>query len=293
MHGDGLIMLDSSKCVVITGATSGIGFSTIELLLQNGFKVIGVGHSKENCEAAHRKLIDKYPSADIIFFYGDMVQQQEVIQIANEIKKHLHENCNDELFALINNAGCVRSWYMTSNEGYEQQFALNHLAGFLLTHELLPSLILGKGRILFTSSDSHKMMKIRWKDLMFEKGYNPLLAYKQSKLCNMLFAYSLNEKYRSKGITAYGVDPGLVNTNIGNKNTGWVVNLIWSLRKKLGVDSIESAKTYLMLCMEETAPKELYFGLLKAQKYSKQVNKENADRLFSISEKLCNIKYQG
>lgn len=291
MHGDGLIMQDKNKSIVITGATSGIGFSVCELLLQNGFKIIGVGHSKENCDTAYEKLVNKFPNADIIYFYGDMVQQQEVLRIANDIKKYLHENCNGKLFALINNAGCVRSWYMTSNEGYEQQFALNHLAGFLLTYELLPNLISGKGRILFTSSESHKNMKMHWNDLMFERNYNSLFAYKQSKLCNMLFAYTLNERYRNKGISVYGVDPGLVNTNIGNKNTGWIVNWVWSIRKKYGVDSIESAKTYLMLCMEETPPEELYFRFLKAERHSSQVNKENADKLFLISEKLCNIKY--
>lgn len=293
MLGDGLIMQYSKKNIVVTGATSGIGFSTCELLLQNGFKVIGVGHSKENCEKAYKDLNVKFSNADIIFFYGDMIQQQEVIRIGEDIKKYLHENCNDKLFAIINNAGCVRSWYMTSNEGYEQQFALNHLAGFLLTYELFSNLLLGKGRILFTSSDSHKMMKMRWKDLMFEMGYNPLLAYKQSKLCNMLTAYTLNERYRNKGIAAYGVDPGLVSTNIGNKNTGWLVNFIWSMRKKHGVDSMEAAKTYLMLCMEETPPRELYFRFLKPHTYSKQVNKENSDRLFVLSEKLCNINYLG
>lgn len=280
------------KTIVVTGATSGIGFSVCELLLENNFKVICVGHSKENCESAKNKLRQKLPSADIAFFYGDMIQQREVLWIANEIRGYLHDNCNDNLFGLINNAGCVRSWYMTSEEGYEQQFALNHLAGFLLTYELLPYLINGKGRILFTSSDSHKMMKMRWNDIMFEKGYNPLMAYKQSKLCNMLLAYSLNERYGSRGIAAYGVDPGLVNTNIGNKNTGSLVNLVWSIRKKYGVDPSESAKTYLMLANEESPPEGLYYGFLKEQKYSRQVNRENADRLFSISEKLCNIKYQ-
>lgn len=75
MLGDGLIIQDSKKNIVVIGATSGIGFSTCELLLQNGFKVIGDGHSKENCEKAYIELNDKFPNADIMFFYGDMIQQ--------------------------------------------------------------------------------------------------------------------------------------------------------------------------------------------------------------------------
>ena len=57
---------------------------------------------------------------------------------------------------------------------------------------------------------------------MMRKHYNPLLAYKQSKLCNMLFAQGLNDRYGAQGLHAYGVDPGLVNTDSGNKTTGIV-----------------------------------------------------------------------
>ena len=69
------------------------------------------------------------------------MQQREVIRISEEITSYLNDKCDGKLYALINNAGCVRSWYMTTEEGYEQQFALNHLAGFLLTYKLLPALI--------------------------------------------------------------------------------------------------------------------------------------------------------
>ena len=284
--------MPDNKTVVITGATSGIGFAVCELLLKNGFSVIGIGHSAQNCETAKKGLLERVKGGDLTFFFGDLVQQQEVLKVAGQIKEHLDERCGGSLFALINNAGCVRSWYMTSNEGYEQQFALNHLAGFLLTYELLPNLKEGGGRVLFTSSGSHKLMKMRWNDIMFEKGYNPLLSYKQSKLCNMLTAYSLNKRYRNAGITAYGIDPGLVKTDIGNKNTAGIVNLFWKWRKRHGLEASESAKTYLMLCQEE-APRGLYYGSLKQKKCSGQVNANNADRLFALSEKLCNIRFLG
>lgn len=63
----------------------------------------------------------------------------------------------------------------------------NHLAGFRLTHELLPYLLKEGGRVIMTSSESHKNMKVRWSDVMMRKHYNPLLAYKQSKLCNIRY----------------------------------------------------------------------------------------------------------
>ncbi|MPN14109.1 hypothetical protein SDC9_161435 [bioreactor metagenome] len=219
------------------------------------------------------------------------MQQSEVRRIAIVLRAYLEERCGGELFGLINNAGCVRSWYSTTEDGYEQQFALNHLAGFQLTHYLLPFLQKANGRILITSSGSHKWMKVHWNDVMFRKGYNPLLAYKQSKLCNMLFAFSLNKRYSASGVKAYGIDPGLVRTDIGFKQTGSLVKFVWSLRAKSGVSPETPAKTYSFICSQENPPPGLYYYLCKEQKYSKQITKENADRLFRLSELLCGITF--
>ena len=279
------------KTIVITGASSGIGQETALVLTKQGFNVLGVARSEANCNRAKERILSENPNAKITFFVADLMQQREAVRVAGEINQYLNEKCNGELYALINNAGCVRSWYMTTEEGYEQQFALNHLAGFLLTYKLLPALVKANGRVIMTGSQSHKGIKVRWDDVMLSRGYNPLTAYKQSKLCNMLFAKGLNDRYANKGIRAYVVDPGLVKTDIGNKDTGSLVSFIWSLRKKHGVSPAVPAKTYAYLCGQEVAPEGLYYYLCKEKKYSKQVTKENADRLFELSERLCDIRY--
>lgn len=279
------------KAIVITGATSGIGLETARVFTDLGYLVIGIGHSEKNCEIARNDILTANPNAKITFYYADLMQRHETLRIAEEIKTYFEKNQSDELCALINNAGCVRSWYMTTEEGYEQQFALNHLAGFLLTHELLTLLKKWKGKILFTGSESHKGIKIRWDDVMFRRGYNPLTAYKQSKLCNILFAKGLNDRYNSYGVQAYVVDPGLVNTDIGNKKTGGIVNLVWTLRKRYGVSPAVPAKTYAFLCEQTIMPNELYYRDCAAASYSKEVTTENADSLFALSERLCEISY--
>ena len=142
-----------------------------------------------------------------------------------------------------------------------------------------------------TGSASHNRMKIRWDDLMFKTRYHPLLAYKQSKLCNMLFAKALNERYCESGIRAYVVDPGLVATDIGNKQTGSLVARIWSMRKAHGVSPKIPAVTYAMLCDQTPAPDGLYYHLCREKPYSREVNGENAQRLFAVSEKLCGIQF--
>ena len=276
------------KTVVITGASSGIGFE-IARLLSRKYSVIGIGRSKTNCDRALDLIKSENPDADITYLLADLVHQNEVNRIADELTAHLDSHCNGELYGLINNAGCVRSWHTTSEEGYEQQFSLNHLAGFLLTYRLLPCIKKAAGRIIMTGSQSHKGIKIHWDDVMLRKRYNPLTAYKQSKLCNILFAKGLNDRLINTGVRAYVVDPGLVQTDIGNKHTGGLVSLVWSIRKNSGISPEIPAKTYEFLLDKQPAPVGLYYCRCEEQEFSGQVTTTNADRLFTLSQKLCGI----
>lgn len=277
------------KTVIITGATSGIGLATARKFAGKDYNVVGIGHSETNCEKARKLILSDYPEAKIIYFSGELMHQREVRRIAGELEKYIDENCGGELYALINNVGGVRSLYTTTEEGYEQQFALNHLAAFLLTNRLLPYIKKANGRVIMTGSNSHKGIKVHWDDPMLKKGYNPLAAYKQAKLCNILFAKGL----RDRGILAFTVDPGLVNTDIGNKQTGSLVNIIWTLRKRHGVEPGLPAETYVYLCEQEKAPDGLYYYLCRKKSFSGEVTSKNADRLFDLSEKLCGIEYAG
>ncbi len=278
--------------IVITGASSGIGLETARVLTRQGFNVLGIGHNEINCKRAKESILSENPDAKITFFLANLLQQREVTRVAEEITSYLEKTSDGELFALINNAGCVRSWYMTTEEGYEQQFALNHLAGFLLTYLLLPALKKAHGRVIMTGSESHKGISIHWNNIMLSRLYNPLTAYKQSKLCNILFAKGLNDRLVSAGIHAYVVDPGLVNTDIGNKETSGLVNSIWALRKRRGLSPVIPAKTYAFLCDPKTEPDGLYYSHNKEKNYSNQVTRENADRLFELSERLCGVRYE-
>ncbi len=279
------------KTIIITGATSGIGLESAKLLAQKGYRILGVGRSGERCEKAKEEILAGNERADVVFFTADLMQQREVLRVADEITAYIDGNCGGELHALINNAGCVRSWYMTTDEGYEQQFALNYLAAFLLTHRLLPPLIKAGGRVMVTGSGSHKHTRVRWDDIMLRRRYNPLLAYKQSKLLVMLFVKGLNDRLSQTGVRAYAVDPGLVNTDIGNKGTGGLVDLAWKLRKGCGVSPAVPAQTFAFLCDPVHQPQGLYYYLCRERRCSGQVTTENAERLFTLSETLCGIRF--
>lgn len=280
------------KTVVITGATSGIGFAVAKGLADRDTHVIGVGRDKEKGDAAIANIKKQVPEARIRFFYGDLSRQSDVNQIADDIKTYLESHCDGILDVLINNAGGVRNWYTTTPEGYELQFALNHLAGFLLTYRLMDNLKKGDGRMILTGSDSHKYKKMNWKDIMYKKRYSCLMAYKQSKLCNMLYAREFNRRFRDAGLSAYVVDPGLVNTDIGSKQTSGMISWFWSLRKKGGVAPAVAAQTYEYLCKKTPTPDGLYYYQCRERKYSRHVDDDaQAKRLFELSEKLCGISY--
>lgn len=169
------------KTVVVTGATSGIGFAVCRKLAASNYSIIGVGRSEENCKKALELLKQEYPDVHIAFFSGDLSRQIEVLRVSNEIKKYIEAKCNGQLYGLISNAGCVRSYYMTTEDGLEQQFAVNHLAGFLLIYYLLQYLFL-------QARDQSHMPKFRdWQIChlnYMQKAYSPvLIAYKPKAGC--------------------------------------------------------------------------------------------------------------
>ncbi len=279
------------KTVVITGATSGIGLETAKKLAQKGFCVLGVGRSGERCAAAENAVRAAAPGAETKYFTADLLRQRGVNRLAEELTDHIARSCGGELFALINNAGCARGCYMTTEDGYEQQFALNVLAAFLLTHRLLPLLRKANGRVIFTSSESHRRMDVRWDDVMLSHFYNPLTAYKQSKLCDLLIARGLNDNFARWGVRGYAVDPGLVHTDIGNKDAGGLEDLIWKFRKRGGVSPEVPAETFVYLCTEEEPPRGLYYRGQTAKMPSRYVTAEGAARLFALGNRLCGITF--
>ena len=278
------------KTIVITGASSGIGLETARLLLGSGFRVIGIGRTAESCARAEVSLRQTYTDAPLCLFNADLMQRREVLRAAERITAELDEVGNGALYALINNAGCARSWYMTTEEGFEQQFALTSLAGCLLTHELMPRLLQAGGRVIMTGSRSHKGIRVHWDDPMLTRGYNPLTAYKQSKLCVTLFARELDARYARVGLRAYVVDPGLVRTEIGNKSGG-IVDLVWRIRKRMGVPPYVPARTFDWLCRQDTPPTGFCYCKCREISCSREVTRENGRRLFRLSEQLCGVCY--
>ena len=159
----------TGKTIVVTGATSGIGLATANALAGRGEFVIGVGRSQTRCQEAMSFIKKNYPQADLLYLVADFSSLKQVKRLAAEIKEVLASRGRG-LDVLINNAGTFCSWYTTSAEGHELQLAVNHLAPFLLTHELMPLLRKAPAaRILTVSSGSHYGTWINWRDIQLRR----------------------------------------------------------------------------------------------------------------------------
>ncbi|KAI0384276.1 WW domain-containing oxidoreductase [Hypomontagnella monticulosa] len=120
---------------------------------------------------------------------------------------------------LVNNAGIMAVDFKLSPDGYESQFATNHLGPFLFTNLIMNKILTSKSpRIINVSSDGHRLNPIRWGDYNFRNGenYHRWYAYGQSKTANMLFSVSLAEKLGGRGLQSYSLHPGVIATNLDN-----------------------------------------------------------------------------
>ena len=209
----------STKTYVVTGATSGIGLAVAEALLSGGSAVIGVGRSSQRCREAEQRLQQKYPAAQVSYLVADLAEQREVKHLAEQIRDLLSSREIHTLNGLVNNAGTFTYWFTQTSDGIEMQWAVNHLAPFLLTHELLPLLEQTPlSRVVTVSSGSHYGGRLNWEDPQLRHHYNGLQAYNNTKLCNVLFTAELNRRLgEASNVHAFAADPGLVKTDIGSQ----------------------------------------------------------------------------
>jgi NAD(P)-dependent dehydrogenase (short-subunit alcohol dehydrogenase family) len=281
------------KFCVVTGATAGMGLYTLKELAKKGSHVIGIGRSEQRCEAAKNEVLAEIPGAQVDYLIGDLSAQAHIRKLAMDIRALLHAQGDDSLYCLINNAGTCAGHYIATDDGIELQLAVNFLAPFLLTHLLMPALKKKPdARILTVSSESHYKTIVNWNNVQLKHCYISLWAYKQSKLFTVLFMRALDQRIRPLGLRAFAVDPGLVNTDIGYKDTGWIEHIVWSLRKKMAVTIPEGSATAVHLaCAPENGCKEIYWRDCKERKAAaNSYSEKNMRRVWALGEKLCNIK---
>ncbi len=198
----------AGKTVLVTGATNGIGLETARGLARMGARVVILGR---DASKAARVAAEVGAAGTLI---ADLSELAQVRRAAAEFRAR-----EDRLDVLVNNAGAMFTRREETRDGIEKTWALNHLAPFLLTRELLPLLRASRdARVVTVSSLAHRFARLRLDDPQFRRGYSGWGAYGQSKLANLLFTHELAR--REQGIMSNCVHPGFVRTNFAYSTTG-------------------------------------------------------------------------
>lgn len=276
------------KTCVVTGATSGIGYEIARGLASGSHRLILIGRNERKGEEILKALRKDFNNNEVFFYQADLSLQNQIRKAGEKIRSN-----HPVIDVLINNAAQWTSRLEKTADGYEKQFAVNHLAYFLLTHLLYKNIAeSGDGRIINIGSDSHRYGKINFQNLNLENEYHGLKAYGQSKLANLLFSYALHGLKKEENVSVYCVQPGLVKTDIGIKHTTPFHSLMWKLRRLGGITPAEAAShiIYLATSEEVRGRSGLYWDARKPKPSSKaSMNIEDAAKLWKVSESMCNI----
>lgn len=282
------------KNILVTGATSGIGFRACLELVRQGAFVIGTGRDKIRCENARSEILQYVPGATVEYMVGDFASQSQTRRLAEEILMLLRGTQSGRLDILVNNAGLFSGRKRFSEDGIELTFAVNHIAPFLFTHLLLPALNQSpEARVLTVSSNSHYGTRFDPESASDPKPYLNLWAYKVSKLSNVLFTAEFNRRNPNSSMRAYAVDPGLVNTDIGLKQNEGLVGLVWRVRQRQGHDVEVPVRTITHLVNNNLGDNTQYLYWKNSQPKTPSraaMDPDFARRLWEKSCRLCGIE---
>ncbi len=280
----------NGKTVLVTGGTAGIGKQTALGLARAGARVVIVGRNPEKTKAVVEELKAQSQNPQVEALLADLSSLEQVRQLARDYRARF-----GKLDVLVNNAGGMNPRRVTTADGYELTFALNHLTYFLLTHLLLPALEEAgtperKARIVSVASEAHRNGKLDFDDLMGARRYSAWNAYGASKLCNILFTRELSRRLEGKNVTANCLHPGFVASDFLSKGGLWSV--IKPIAYLFAIDEVEGAQTslYLATSSEVEGKSGDYYARKHVAKPRKAaLDDQTARRLWEMSEQLTGL----
>lgn len=193
----------TDRRVLVTGGASGIGFETTRVLARAGADVTV---AVRGVDATNRVLADAGLDAAVHIVHLDLLDRRSIAACAAAWRGPLH--------ILVNNAGIMAPPDRKTREGWDTQFAVNHLGHFALALALHGALTAaGRARIVVVSSSSHQVSPVVFEDIHFDRRpYDPISAYGQSKTANVLFAVDAARRWAADGIAVNALMPGAIPT---------------------------------------------------------------------------------
>jgi len=272
------------KTVFITGATSGIGKETAIDLALRGAVVISAYRDLSKA----KRLIEEFniqrtteTKGLIDLLYCDLSSIASINNACDSLKENYKS-----LDILINNAGVWNWSFIKSADGFEEIFAVNVLAPILITNNLLGIMSNQDSKLIYTASGLH-WGTINFDDIEFKNSYSGYKAYQQSKLCDIVIARYYSSLLADKGISAYSMHPGMVNTDLG-RTANPIARFSF---KAFGISPKKGAETLIYLATEDNSNLkngEYYYkkNISRTQAYS--YDNEVANKLMDTVKNYMN-----
>ncbi len=201
----------SGRVAVVTGASSGIGAAAAEMLAAKGAEVVLAVRDRARGEAVRTRILARSPGARVSVSLLDLADLASVRAFAGRLDGEVAR-----VDVLLNNAGLgMQPQRGVTADGFERQFGTNHLGHFALTGLAMPVLLRAEApRVVGIASLAHRRARVDFSDLMGERRYRGQVAYGQSKLANLLFAFELDRRARAAGspLVSVAAHPGLSQT---------------------------------------------------------------------------------
>lgn len=288
----------TGRVAVITGANTGLGFETAAALAAQGARVVLAVRNLEKGKDAESLIRRRSPGADVTLQELDLTSLDSIRSAAAQLRAD-----HDRIDLLINNAGVMYPPKATTKDGFELQFGTNHLGHFALTGLLLDRLLPVAGsRVVTVSSVGHRIRAdIHFDDLQWERRYNRVEAYGQSKLANLMFTYELQRRLAPHATTiATAAHPGGSNTDLMRHLPRWAA-AAYPLIKPLFQGADMGALPSLRAASDPQALGGQYFGpdgfaqgrgyptVVKSSRKSHDVDAQK--RLWTVSEELTGVVF--
>ena len=296
----------TGKVVVITGANSGLGLASTQAIAAKGATVVMACRNLNKADQAKSEVLAVHPTAKLDVMQLDNASLHSVRTFADAFRAKY-----DRLDILLNNAGVMAIPRTLTEDGFEMQLAVNHLAHFALTGLLLDVITATpNARVHCTSSSAAFAGRINFDDLMSETDYSRWTVYGQSKLANAAFAVELNRRLRAMGhdTLANSSHPGFVMTNLQTNSLAQSgaplgERILYSVFAPLMAHDVSMG--VLPQLYASTAPDAkggVFYGprILRMRGYPAEQNCNDAlddaaflKRLWTVSEELTGVHYLG
>jgi NAD(P)-dependent dehydrogenase (short-subunit alcohol dehydrogenase family) len=279
--------VSSDRVCLVTGATNGIGYETAIGLAKWGATTVIVGRDPDRTKNAVAQIRAESGNSRVEHLMADLSSQHDVKALVGQVRERY-----PRLSILINNAGVIITRRTLSADGFETQWAVNHLSYYTIA-ESLASLLRANApaRIINVASDAHYQGTIDFDDLSGGHRYSPVRAYNQSKLANVLHTYDLARRLQGSGVSANCLHPGVIRTGFGLNNNDWLGGFI-RIRNLFIRGAHDGARTslYLATSLEVEHASGAYFAESRPKRSSTLSYDQTLQRrLREVSETMTGV----